>query len=209
MGYSLNTFYDRYNNLGETNEPKFKRIVNKLLGSNFIVFMKEDDKADYNFLKNNQDLFSSFFDLIGFSLIYRENAYFFIKNELELIANRYLLKKEEILILLILKKLYIEFNDINKIDNIPYTKINDIVNRYRPITSNKDIKKTNILNILRMFRRRKIIDFKGDLTLNSDLDIKIYPTINEIVKEETLTDLENKINDYNLENRGNDNDLSN
>ena len=60
-----------------------------------------------------------------------------------------------------------------------------------------------------MFRRRKIIDFKGDLTLNSDLDILIYPTINEIVKEETLTDLENKINDYNLENRGNDNDLSN
>ncbi len=210
MGYTINAFYNAYNNLGETNEVKFKKIINKLLGSNFIIYEKQDDRLDFNFVKNNRQLFESFFNLIGFTLKYKENAYFFIENELEMYANRYIFKKDEILVILILKKLFIEFNNVNKIDGIPKTTLNEVVNRFRPL-SNKDIKKTNINAILKYFRRRKIIDYKGDLSANIDNDIYIYPTINEIVNYDTLIDLDNKIKEYLNSSKKEDevNDLSN
>ncbi len=210
MGYTINAFYNAYNNLGETNEVKFKKIINKLLGSNFIIYEKQDDRLDFNFVKNNRQLFESFFNLIGFTLKYKENAYFFIENELEMYANRYIFKKDEILVILILKKLFIEFNNVNKIDGVPKTTLSEVVNRFRPL-SNKDIKKTNINAILKYFRRRKIIDYKGDLSSNIDNDIYIYPTINEIVNYDTLIDLDNKIKEYLNSSKKEDevNDLSN
>ncbi|MBO8427854.1 MAG: DUF4194 domain-containing protein [Firmicutes bacterium] len=210
MGYTINAFYNAFNNLGETNEVKFKKIINKLLGSNFIIYEKQDDRLDFNFVKNNRQLFESFFNLIGFTLKYKENAYFFIENELEMYANRYIFKKDEILVILILKKLFIEFNNVNKIDGVPKTTLNEVVNRFRPL-SNKDIKKTNINAILKYFRRRKIIDYKGDLSSNIDNDIYIYPTINEIVNYDTLIDLDNKIKEYLNSSKKEDevNDLSN
>lgn len=210
MGYTINAFYNAYNNLGETNEVKFKKIINKLLGSNFIIYEKQDDRLDFNFVKNNRQLFESFFNLIGFTLKYKENAYFFIENELEMYANRYIFKKDEILVILILKKLFIEFNNVNKIDGVPKTTLSEVVNRFRPL-SNKDIKKTNINSILKYFRRRKIIDYKGDLSSNIDNDIYIYPTINEIVNYDTLIDLDNKIKEYLNSSKKEDevNDLSN
>ena len=210
MGYTINAFYNAFNNLGETNEVKFKKIINKLLGSNFIIYEKQDDRLDFNFVKNNRQLFESFFNLIGFTLKYKENAYFFIENELEMYANRYIFKKDEILVILILKKLFIEFNNVNKIDGVPKTTLSEVVNRFRPL-SNKDIKKTNINAILKYFRRRKIIDYKGDLSSNIDNDIYIYPTINEIVNYDTLIDLDNKIKEYLNSSKKEDevNDLSN
>ena len=49
-------------------KEKFARAANRLLNQCFILKKKDDTKQDYYFIKDNKNIFSSFFDLIGYDI---------------------------------------------------------------------------------------------------------------------------------------------
>lgn len=199
----VGNFSEQYLSLTtSTSEKRFQEIVNKLLGSNFIIYIKNDDRSDYTFIKDHKLLFSSLFSSIGFELVHNEEySYFYIKSVLDNYANRYLFKKDELIMLCILKKIYLEEIEKGNLDTIPHTTLKVIKTNFEAAKNIDSLKKTNLIDMLRLYKRRKIIDFYKDLNDGDDSDIVIYHTINEIINSKNLDELIESLenNDLNVE----------
>ncbi|PQP79865.1 hypothetical protein C6B37_00660 [Candidatus Phytoplasma phoenicium] len=175
----LNIFSEKFHSLREQEQKLFSKIVNKLLQVNYLTLQKTSDANDYRFVLLYKVLFSAFFQLIDFTLeIRRHDEVLFIRNIYN--WNKLKLKKEESLILLIIRILFQQ-----KKENLPSNARVEIYlqNIYKELynigfaqvtkLTKEKMKKTLIL-----FRQYNIIDFPESLNdLTDDLVIKIYPSI--------------------------------
>ncbi|WP_323847928.1 MAG: DUF4194 domain-containing protein [Phytoplasma sp.] len=173
----LYIFTEKFQNLKEPEKNIFSKIVNKLFQVNYLTIQKTEDTKDYRFILLYKELFYSFFQLSDFQLEIRKyDEVIFIKNLNNF--NKLKLKKEESLILLILRILF-QKNKENKsggdiitiyLQDI-YYKLNSI--GYKEI---KKITKEKTKNILTLFKRYNIINYV-DNDLSDDSLITIYNTI--------------------------------
>lgn len=66
---------ERLDDLTQSEVAQFQRICRKLLKMTFIVREKnEEHKKDFFFIKNNSEIFSEYFRIIGYDVIYDTNA---------------------------------------------------------------------------------------------------------------------------------------
>lgn len=192
---ALETFYEKYKDLGESKRNIFSRISNKLLSDNFIYGQILNDKDDYYKALELYDILSAYFNIIGFDIINDDNykiIYLYTTED----KNRVHFKKLETIILLILRLMYKRANlEISSETNINISISSFIEEINKTGIYRNDYSNTNLQNALKTLKRYKLIDVNfADFNENSA--IKIYPTILYVVKTDDINMLLDRINSY-------------
>jgi len=190
-------FVELFNDLKESEKTNFSRISNKLLGCNYITKRKERDANDYLFIVGYKELFTAFFWLINFDLeVRRETEVVYIKNEEH--YNHLNLKKDESILLLVIRLLYQRKKDLVTLDeNVEITvgEIHDELTRIGFVDA-KRIPKERLKPVLKLFKSFNIVDYLDKHNLYDDSRVKIYPTILHVIDLETITEIIQKVDIY-------------
>ena len=193
--------YDDFN-LGQ--KQLFAKTCLKLLQNSFIARDKEDNKEMYYFLLSFKNYFDEYFDVMNFEialdrelgavqLINRENA------------NLIHLKKDETLVLLILRILYHQHLVRTSVNDNIVIKVDEIHQYYDSLDLKKKINKTDLVRILRSYRRLNLIDPLGDIT-KANTRIVIYPTILLAINTQAINDVYNLVANIEDRNEGEENE---
>ncbi len=190
--------------LSDISKDKFKANANKLLNECFIVKNCPDTKNCYYFILKEQDIFKSFFDLLGYDIVINEQFGVISLNNM-FGTGRIRLKKRESIVLLILRLIYVEEKQkLSQSDN-PTIVVDEVYERFQMLKL-KPLDKTTIRSILGMFKRYHLI-YNLDPDMGStETRIQIYPSILLAVTSESLDEIykmaQNKLEQY----KGADND---
>lgn len=174
-----------------TQQNQFRDTANKLLNFTFLCRDKRDNKESYYFLMSYKEIFDEFFKILGYEV------------ELDLASgsvmltgyqssNSLKLKRDETIILLILRILYYEkMKDTSLSENITCVA-SDIHDKYDYLQIKQKLNKTDIINTLRLLRKYNLIEIVGDIT-TKDCGIVILPTILIAIKTEDINEVYNTI----------------
>ena len=189
------TFYNKYIRLNDSKKEEFSRLTNKLLSYNYICASRPRDLDDYYKIIADFELYASYFALMDYVL---ENHN--VDKVLNLYNlqnyNRYSFKKNESVILLLLRRFYYQkMQEVSLLDNITITlqQLHDAINATGIF--DKRINKSELKEVFRVLKRYNIIDVTG----NSDDDnalIIIYPTITYVLPVERLEQIDDILLDY-------------
>ncbi|MCR1960082.1 DUF4194 domain-containing protein [Thomasclavelia cocleata] len=188
-------FYNKYVRLNDIKKEEFSRLTNKLLSYNYICASRPRDLDDYYKIIADLDLYVSYFALMDYVL--ENHSVDKVVNLYNLQNyNRYSFKKNESVILLLLRKFYYQkMQEISLLDDITITlqQLHDAINTTGIF--GKRINKSELKEVFRVLKRYNIIDLTG----NSDDDnavIIIYPTILYVLPVERLEEIDNILADY-------------
>jgi len=194
MNTIVKKFHDDYIKIKEDDKEYFKEVFQLIMSKGFIV--KTLAEKQYNFIMANEELFKSFFSLIGFEFKSRYDLEtHYIKSDNNLFAKN--IRKNDTIILLILRLLYedlVEKVTLNEHVEIKYYELEQKLlevgfeDVYR-----ERVRTSSIIDSLRLFRNHNIISFKVS-GLNDNTVITIYPSI-EVVFD--FADVENVLNRVN------------
>ncbi len=174
-----------------TQQTQFKDTANKLLAYTFLSRDKKDNKEAYYFLMSYKEIFDEFFNILGYTI------------ELDLPTGSVMLqgagasqtlklKRDESIILLILRLLYHENMKNTSLNENIVCSVSDIHTKYDYLEIKRKLNKTDLVSALRMFRRYNLIEVTGDLT-SSACKLVILPTILMAIKAEDITEVCNTI----------------
>ena len=182
---------ENFETLTKDQRQTFSDICNKLLTYSFIAKDKKDNKEQYYFVINYKHYFDEFFSVLGHELIVKREI-----GAIQLVNNNYQstlkLKKEESLILLILRILYHEKLVETTLNDNVVISVSDIHDKYELLGFKKRIFKTELDRTLRLFKRYNLIENVGDITVSSSKLI-IYPTITLAITTSNIQDVYNYI----------------
>ena len=180
-----------------TQQGQFKDTANKLLANTFLSRDKKDNKEAYYFLMSYKEVFDEFFKILGYE-IELDIQLGAVKLSGASAANTLKLKRDESLVLLILRLLYHEkMKDTSLNENI-VCAVSDIHEKYDYLEIKKKLNKTDLISSLRLLRRYNLIEIIGDVT-TSTCRLVILPTILMAIKSEDVTEVFNTINKINAE----------
>ncbi|MFO7969585.1 MAG: DUF4194 domain-containing protein [Bacillota bacterium] len=176
-------------NIGQ--QKMFAKVCLRLLANSFLARDKNDNKEMYYFVISYKEYFDEYFDVMDFELVldrelgaiqllHRENN------------NLLRLKKEETIILLILRILFHEHLVKTSVNDNVVIKVDEIHDYYDSLELKKKINKTDLVKNLRLFKRYNLIETLGDIT-KSTTPIVIYPTILLAINTQTINDVYNFI----------------
>ena len=172
-------------------QQQFKDTANKLLSTTFLSKDKRDNKESYYFLMSYKEVFDEFFQILGYEVTL-DMASGSVMLSGASNNNTLKLKRDESIILLILRLLYHEkMKDTSLNENI-VCSVSDIHEKYDYLEIKRKLNKTDLISALRLFRRYNLIEATGDLT-SSACKIVILPTILMAVKSEDITEDYNTI----------------
>lgn len=170
------SFQESYERFNDKEKLMFSNVANQLLYNCFLSKDKKDTKEAYYFILNYKRMFDDYFAVLGWEVILStENGAVQLINN----ANKNLLrlKKTESVILILLRILYQEKIAIyTDSGNCVIVKVEEIHQKYETLEYKKKIYKTDLVSILRMFKRFNLIEPQGDVTKGS-CDVVIFPTI--------------------------------
>lgn len=98
------------------------------------------------------------------------------------------LKKDESLVLLILRVLYHQHLVETSINDNVVIKIDEIHQKYDALELKRKINKTDLVQILRLYRRYNLIEPLGDIT-QGNTKVIIYPTIMLAINTNEIRDV--------------------
>ena len=174
-----------------TQQTQFKDTANKLLSSTFLSRDKRDNKENYYFLMSYKEVFDEFFKILGYEIILDMPTGSVMLTGATA-SNTLKLKRDESIILLIIRLLYHEkMKDTSLNENIVCT-VSDIHEKYDYLEIKRKLNKTDLVSALRLFRRYNLIEVTGDLT-SSACRIVILPTILMAIKTEDISEVYNSI----------------
>lgn len=172
-------------------QQQFKDTANKLLSTTFLSKDKRDNKESYYFLMSYKEVFDEFFQILGYEVTL-DMASGSVMLSGASNNNTLKLKRDESIILLILRLLYhLKMKDTSLNENI-VCSVSDIHEKYDYLEIKRKLNKTDLISALRLFRRYNLIEATGDLT-SSACKIVILPTILMAVKSEDITEVYNTI----------------
>ncbi len=178
-----------------TQQTQFKDTANKLLAYTFLSRDKKDNKEAYYFLMSYKEVFDEFFKILGYEI------------ELDMptgsvmltgasASNTLKLRRDETLVLLILRLLYHEkMKDTSLNENI-VCQVSDIHEKYDYLEIKKKLNKTDLISSLRLLKKYNLIEISGDLQ-TSACKVVILPTILMAIRSEDITEVFNTINKIN------------
>lgn len=181
----------------QTQQGQFKDTVNKLLAGTFLSRDKRDNKESYYFLMSYKEVFDEFFKILGYEIVLDMPTGSVMLTGASA-SNTLKLKRDESIILLILRLLYHEkMKDTSLNENI-VCAVSDIHEKYDYLEIKRKLNKTDLISSLRLLRRYNLIEVTGDLT-SSACKIVILPTILMAIKSEDITEVFNTINKISAE----------
>ena len=184
----LNT-YETFN---VTQQNQFRDTANKLLSNTFLCRDKRDNKENYYFLMSYKEVFDEFFKILGYEIVL-DTTTGSVMLEGASASNTLKLKRDESIILLILRLLYHEkAKDASLNDNI-ICSVADIHEKYDYLQIKRKLNKTDLVSSMRLFRKYNLVEITGDIT-TSTCRVVILPTILMAIKSEDITTVFNTIN---------------
>ena len=174
-----------YETFNVTQQNQFKDTANKLLSNTFLCRDKKDNKENYYFLMSYKEVFDEFFKILGYE-INLDTTLGTVMLEGASASNTLKLKRDESIILLILRLLYHEkAKDASLNDNI-ICSVADVHEKYDYLQIKRKLNKTDLVSSMRLFRRYNLVEITGDIT-TSTCRIVILPTILMAIKSEDVT----------------------
>lgn len=166
---------DKFEELSSAQKQLFSDTCNKLLSSGFLARDKKDNKEQYYFLVSYKNYFDEYFGVINYEIVLdrEQGAIQLVQQENKNVLK---LKKEESLVLLILRILYHQNLVKTSINENVIITVNEIHDRYDSLELKRKISKTDLVSILRLYKKHNIIEPLGDIT-QSNTKIIVYPTI--------------------------------
>jgi hypothetical protein len=198
---------EKYAELNMTQKELFSKTCLKLLQNSFLSRDKEDNKEMYYFLLSFKNYFDEYFGIMDFEIVLdRElGAIQLIHRE----GNNLLkLKKDETLVLLILRILYHQHLVKTSINDNIVIRVDEIHQYYDSLELKKKINKTDLVKILRTYRRLNLIEPLGDIT-KANTKIIIYPTILLAINTQAINDVYNLIANIEDKSEGEENEETN
>lgn len=182
---------DSYERLTNVQKATFKDIANKLLASTFLARDKKDNKDNYYFVVSYKEVFDEFFVILGYEVKLDQGVgSIMLKSDQN--TGFLKLRRDETIILLILRILYHErLKETSLNENVVITVL-DIHEKYNFLEIKKRINKTDLVSALRLFRRFNLIETIGDITM-SNTKVVIMPTILYAINTEEITEVYNTV----------------
>lgn len=182
---------DSYERLTNVQKATFKDIANKLLASTFLARDKKDNKDNYYFVVSYKEVFDEFFAILGYEVKLDQGVgSIMLKSDQN--TDFLKLRRDETIILLILRILYHErLKETSLNENVVITVL-DIHEKYNFLEIKKRINKTDLVSALRLFRRFNLIETIGDITM-SNTKVVIMPTILYAINTEEITEVYNTV----------------
>ncbi len=182
---------DALEKMSVTQQGQFKDAANKLLASTFLSRDKRDNKESFYFVMSYKEVFDEFFRILGYEIELDVQAGSVMLTGATA-SNTLKLKRDETIILLILRLLYHEkMKDTSLNDNI-VCAVSDIHEKYDYLEIKKKLNKTDLESALRIFKRYNLIEASGDLK-SSTTKVVILPTILMAIKSEDITEVYNTV----------------
>lgn len=178
---------EKFDELNSNQKNLFSRTCLKLLSTGFLARDKKDNKDMYYFLLSYKRYFDEYFGIIDYEVILdRENGAVQLTHKEN--TNLLRLKKEETIILLILRILYHQhLADTSVNDNI-IVDMDELHQYYDSLELKKKINKTDLVKILRLYKKYNIIEPIGNITKSSS-KIIIFPTILLAINTTAINDV--------------------
>jgi hypothetical protein len=175
-------------------KEKFAIAANRLLNQCFILKNKDDTKRDFYYIKDNFDLFCSYFDLLGYDIK--------INEDLGLVSamnrngtGRLQFTKAESIMFLILKLLYLEKRrDIASYMGQAVASIQELRDKYA-VLKTKKLDKSTEKEAFMLFKRYNLIRNLSPDLYDGNTRIEIYPSILVAVPNEGISSLYESIKD--------------
>lgn len=182
---------DSYERLTNVQKATFKDIANKLLASTFLARDKKDNKDNYYFVVSYKEVFDEFFAILGYEVKLDQGVgSIMLKSDQN--TGFLKLRRDETIILLILRILYHErLKETSLNENVVITVL-DIHEKYNFLEIKKRINKTDLVSALRLFRRFNLIETIGDITM-SNTKVVIMSTILYAINTEEITEVYNTV----------------
>ncbi len=183
---------ESYEKLSVTQKNTFTDVANKLLCNTFLARNKENNKNDYYFVVSFKEIFDEFFKILNYELVLDNNTGAIMlsgSNSNALVK----LKKDETIILLILRILFHEKMKETSLNENIVISVDDIHIKYNYLEMKKRINKVDLINSLRTFRRFNIIEIMGDITA-SNARVVILPTILYAINTENINEVYASVN---------------
>ena len=182
---------DSYERLTNVQKATFKDIANKLLASTFLARDKKDNKDNYYFVVSYKEVFDEFFAILGYEVKLDQGVgSIMLKSDQN--TGFLKLRRDETIILLILRILYHErLKETSLNENVVITVL-DIHEKYNFLEIKKRINKTDLVSALRLFRRFNLIETIGYITM-SNTKVVIMPTILYAINTEEITEVYNTV----------------
>ena len=185
-------FLQEYLMLKDSEKATFSKIVNKLLGESFLVKEKQEDRGAFFFVCENLALFVHYFSIIDYEVVYdKYNEVCYIKKQ----ENKYRekLSKFDTVIILILRKLYYLKRKEAASGGSAVVQLEEIIEQVKSTQIFRDDKKVNSYrDSLLKLRKYKVIDFSAT-NITEELVIRILPTIQVIIQQDSLDDLTDRL----------------
>lgn len=182
---------ENYEKMNQTQKNSFSSVANRLLATTFLSRDKRDNKEDYYFLVSYKDLFEEFFAVLGYELSVDTtvgSAMVIGGSSLSTLK----LKRDETIILLILRILYYEnMKNTSLSDNVS-CEVTEILEKYDYLQVKKKLPKTELIRDLRLFKRYNLIETIGDIN-SSKVKVIILPTILMAINIDDVDMLNNEI----------------
>lgn len=189
------SFYNQFIRLTDTKKEEFSRLTNKLLSVNYLCANRPRDREDYYKVVADLDVYINYFLLMDYVLEHHS-----IDKVLNLYNNqnynRYMFKKNESLVLLLLRRCYYQkMQEISLLDNITITleELHDAISETGIV--DRRLNKGELKEIFRVLKRYNIIDLSGNC-LEDNTIIIIYPTILYVLPIERIEEIDNILDDY-------------
>ncbi|MDP2426331.1 MAG: DUF4194 domain-containing protein [Candidatus Izemoplasmatales bacterium] len=182
---------ENFETLSASQRQMFSETVNKLLASAFLAKDKKDNKESYYFVLSFKNYFDEYFNVINYELLIdREHGAIQLVNKDN--QNLLRLKKDESLILLLLRVLYHQHLIETSINDHVVISVDEIHQKYDALELKKKINKTDLVSILRMYRKFNLIEPLGDTSI-SNTKIILYPTLLMAINTQSINDVLNTI----------------
>ena len=183
-------------------KEKFRIAANKLLNHSFLLKKKEDTKKDYMFVKQNLEIFVTYFDLLGYDVkVNEDQGVIGLVNQFG--TGRLELTKYESILLLILRLLYIEKRkELATFSEEVTVIMEEIREKYAmlKIKAKPQLDKGMERNFVKIFRKYNLIQNLDADVNQADARIIIYPSIVMAVTVENVNEYyemtERKLKDY-------------
>lgn len=182
---------DSYERLTSVQKATFKDIANKLLASTFLARDKKDNKDNYYFVVSYKEVFDEFFAILGYEVKLDQGIGAIMLNS-DQNTGFLKLRRDETIILLILRLLYHERLKETSLNENVVISVLDIHEKYNYLEIKKRINKTDLVSALRLFRRFNLIETIGDITM-SNTKVVIMPTILYAINTEEITEVYNTV----------------
>ncbi|MBQ6024030.1 MAG: DUF4194 domain-containing protein [Lachnospiraceae bacterium] len=183
-------------------KEKFRIAANKLLNQCFILKRRDDTKKDYSFVRENRELFSAYFELLGYELkINEDQGVIGLVNQFG--TGRIELSKYDSILLLIIRLLYVEKRkELSTSSEDVTVLMEEIREKYAmlKIKAKPVLDKGMERGMVRLFRRYNIIQNIDTDVSQADTRIVIYPSVIMAVPVENINEYyemtERKLEEY-------------